>query len=54
MNVGTLEEIHTKIYQNNDLENQDSTQSGDDDEAEFRHHILADQFLIFLLVYRCI
>ena len=34
MNVGTLEEIHTKIYQNNDLENQDSTHSGDDDEDE--------------------
>ena len=34
MNVGALEEIHTKIYQNNDLENQDSTQSWDDDEDD--------------------
>ena len=34
MNVGALEEIHTKIYQNNDLEKQDSTQSGDDDDDD--------------------
>jgi len=33
-NVGALEEIHTKIYQNNDLEKQDSTQSGDDDDDD--------------------
>ena len=34
MNVGALEETHTKIYQNNDLEKQDSTQSGDDDDDD--------------------
>jgi hypothetical protein len=34
MNVGALEEIHTKIYQNNDLENQNSTQSWDDEEDD--------------------